>query len=55
MLRPKVIAFIFGIPVETVREWLSEDRMAHIEPDASVEQDVREALLGRFVGRESAR
>lgn len=54
-LRAKVIGYLFGLPVETVKEWLSEDCRAEIEPDMSVENDVREALLGRFVGRESAR
>jgi len=51
----KVLAFHFGIPVETIREWLSGERQAEVEPDPNVPQDISDALLGRFAGRASSR
>lgn len=51
----KAIAFHFGVPVETVREWLSGERQAEVDPHPTLEQDVTDALLGRFTGRASAR
>lgn len=54
-LTVKTIAWFFGLPPDTIREWLSGDRMSHVEADPQVADDIREALLGRFMGRESAR
>lgn len=51
----KATAFLFGIPLDTVKAWLCEDRRAEVEADMTVEEDIRNALLGRFDGRESAR
>lgn len=50
-MKPKQIAYLTGIPIETIREWAKGERRASIEPDQSVGQELSQAILGRFMGR----
>lgn len=44
-LRPKQLSHLTGIPHETIKEWSTEDTRAAVEPDHSVLDDLRLALL----------
>lgn len=46
-LRPKQLAYLTGIPHETIKEWATEDSQAAVEPDLNVLDDLRLALIKR--------
>lgn len=50
-LEPKQISYHTQIPTETIREWWREDRMASVEADPRVSEEIRQAILGKFLGR----
>jgi hypothetical protein len=52
-LKPKQLAAWTDIPASTIREWREEQNHATVPADDSVAQDIREALLGKFMGRKS--
>lgn len=52
---PKLVAHLTGIPLETVKEWSADNRRGEIVADHRVAEDIRDVLLDRFGGRESAR
>jgi hypothetical protein len=54
-LRPKWLAAKTGIPIHTIKEWGVEQTRADVPADETVEQDIREALLGKFLGSASTR
>lgn len=43
--RPKQLAYLTGIPVDTIKNWSQEDSRATIEPDEAVFEDLRIALV----------
>lgn len=54
-LQPKWLAAKSGVPIDTIKEWSAESARADVPADATVEQDVYDALLGKFVGSDSTR
>lgn len=53
-LRPKQIAHLTEIPVETIKDWVDDVR-ADVPADEKVADEIRAVLLGRFNGRLSTR
>jgi hypothetical protein len=50
-LRPKQLAYLTGIPVDTIKEWSARQCRDTVNDDARVADDIRDALLGKFEGR----
>jgi hypothetical protein len=44
-LKPKQLAHWTGTPLETIKEWATDDRHAAVEADTSVIDDLKFALL----------
>lgn len=50
---PKLIAYWTSVPVRTIQKWGNGEIRANVPADESVANEMREALLKRFMGRES--
>lgn len=50
-LRPKQLAHLTGIPVDTIKEWSARAVRDSVADDSRVADDIRDALLGKFGGR----
>ena len=43
--KPKQIAYLTGIPIDTIKNWAQEDSQAHIEPDETIIEEIRIAFV----------
>jgi hypothetical protein len=50
VLKPKQLSYLTGISVRTIHKWSVDERHAAIEADESAAQDIRDVLMGRFLG-----
>lgn len=53
-LEPKLISRLTGISPNTIQEWAEQDTRANVEA-ADIRSELARAILGRFMGRGSAR
>lgn len=50
VLRPKQISYLTGISANTIMKWGREELQANVAADETVGQDIRDVLMGRFLG-----
>jgi hypothetical protein len=54
-LGPKLLAYWTGLPEKTIERWKAGTDRGDVPPDEKVAAEIREALMGKFMGRESGR
>jgi hypothetical protein len=54
-LGPKLLSNWTGVPADTIKRWHTEEKRANVPADESVGDELRDAVMGRFLGRESTR